>query len=226
MSLFRALGNFFREKTDEAAEAIGDPVRDAKYDIIDSEKQINGFESDIQRLMKENYTRKKQLEDSEKEADKWSNLAQKAAAAGNEADVSSAVAKKQAADAQSKTYASEIQKNDDVVASLRKQLGQARNKIAKAKSNQATLAARISGGQLRTNLAKSASGMDGGPLARLGNLEEAARDAESDAEAWEELRSDDTENLEEKYGSGDASVDDEVARLMAAASASSDKGAV
>ena len=39
--------------------------------------------------------------------------------------------------------------------------------------------------------------------------------AESGAEAWEELRRDDSTGLEEKYGSGDASVDDEVAALMA-----------
>lgn len=46
---------------------------------------------------------------------------------------------------------------------------------------------------MRANLAKSASGIDGGPLARLGNLEEATRNAESDAEAWEELRANDSQ---------------------------------
>lgn len=76
------------------------------------------------------------------------------------------------------------------------------------------LAARISSSKLRANLAKSASGIDGGPLARLGNLEEATRNAESDAEAWEELRANDSQALEEKYGSGDTSVDDEVEKLI------------
>jgi len=215
MGLFRAIHNWFREQSDNAAEAIGDPVRDAKYDIIDSKKQISGFESDIQQLMKQNNTTKKQLDDSKEEVKKWANLADKAAAAGNVTDVESCITKKQAAEAEVTAFKTEIKKNEGVIADLRKQLGQARNKVAKAESQKATLAARISGGKLRTNLAKSASGMDGGPLARLGKLEEAARDAESDAEAWEELRGDDTENLEEKYGSGDASVDDEVAKLMA-----------
>jgi phage shock protein A len=217
MSLFRAISNYFREKSDDAAEAIGDPVRDAKYDIIDANKQVDGFEADIQRLMKANISRKKELADAKAEVKKWGNIAGEAAAAGNKGDVESAITKKQAADTQVKSFSDEIKKNDKTIASLRTQLGQARNKIAKAKSQSATLAARISGGKLRTELAKSSSGMDGGPLARLGNLETAARDAESDAEAWEELREDDDENLEEKYGSGDASVDDEVAALMAAA---------
>lgn len=215
MGLFRAVSNYFREKKDEAAEAIGDPVRDAKYDIIDAGKQIDGFESDIQRLMKENNNRKKELTGAKDEMKKWGNIAAEAAAEGNVEDVESCITKKQAAETQVKAFKDEIQKNDKTIAHLRTQLGQARNKIAKAKSQQATLAARISGGKLRTSLAKSASGMDGGPLARLGNLETAARDAESDAEAWEELKTDDSDNLEEKYGSGDSNVDDEVAKLMA-----------
>lgn len=215
MSLFRAISNYFREKKDEAAEVIGDPVRDAKYDIIDASKQIDGFESDIQRLMKANNNRKKELVDAQADMKKWGGLAAKAAEAGNSADVQSCVTNKQAAESQVKAFKDEIKKNDGTISKLRAQLGQSRNKIAKAKSQTATLAARISGGKLRTDLAKSASGMDGGPLARLGNLESAARDAESDADAWEELHDDDAENLEEKYGSGDASVDDEVAKLMA-----------
>ena len=215
MSLFRAVGNFFREKTDEAAAAIGDPVRDAKYDIIDAGKQINEFEASVQRLMKANNDRKKDLGNAQTEMKKWGSLAAKAAAAGEAGDVESCVTKKQAAEGQVKAFKSEIKKNDQTIDSLRKQLGQSRNKIAQAKSQQATLAARISGGKLRTDLAKSSSGMDGGPLARLGNLETAARDAESDAEAWEELQENDGDNLEEKYGSGDDNVDDEVAALMA-----------
>ena len=54
-SLWRAVSNYFREKKDDAAESIGDPVRDAKYDIIDAGKQIDGFESDIQKLMKQKF---------------------------------------------------------------------------------------------------------------------------------------------------------------------------
>lgn len=214
-SLFRAIGNYFREKKDDAADAIGDPVRDAKYDIIDAGKQIDGFESDIQKLMMENNNRKKDLASSQDDIKKWVGLATKAAEAGNAEDVGALVTKKQASETEAKAFKSEIKKNDKTIANLRKQLGQARNKIANAKSQQATLAARISGGKLRTSLAQSASGMDGGPLARLGNLETAARNAESDAEAWEELREDDGDNLEEKYGSGDADVDAETAKLMA-----------
>lgn len=216
-SLFRAIGNYFREKKDDAAEAISDPVRDAKYDIEDSEKQINGFEGQIQGLMKANNNMKKKRDAAKEEYEKWDALAKKAASAGNAEDVQSCVQKKQTALAEGKQLVIDIKKNDETIASLRKQLGQARNKVAKAKSNTAVLSARMSSAKLRTNLSAGAKGLGDGPLSRLNDLEDAVNDAESDAEAWEELNEDDTENLEEKYGSGDANVDDEVARLMAEA---------
>ncbi len=45
-SLFKAIGNMFREKRDNAAKALADPVRDGKFAIEDSsvkcdEKQLS-----------------------------------------------------------------------------------------------------------------------------------------------------------------------------------------
>ena len=216
-NLMRAIGNWFREKKDEAAESISDPVRDAKYDIEDSETQIKEFESKIQALMKANNNLKRDRQDSAEEIKKWEGLARKAAAAGNRDDVQSCVGKKQTAQGEVEQYAKDITANDKTIAQLRAQLGKARNKIAKAKSNTAVLSARLSSATLRTNLAAGASGLGDGPLSRLDNLENAVRSAESDAEAWEELHTDDVEDLQQKYGSGDADVDEEVAKLMAEA---------
>jgi phage shock protein A len=213
-SLFRSLRNFFREKKDQAAEAIGDPARDAKYDIEDAETQIGKFESEIQRLIKANITRKQELADAQAEVSKWSAIAARAAEAANRADVESAVTKKQGAETQVTAFTDEIKRNEGTVEELRRQLSLARNKIAKAKSNQAVLSARLEGAKVRTRLQQASSGIGGGPLSRLDNLEKAVRDAESGAEAWEELRRDASSDLEEKYGSGDASVDEEVAALM------------
>lgn len=214
-SLMRAVSNWFREKKDQAAESVSDPVRDAKYDIEDSETMINDFESKIQGLMKSNNNIRKDYENAREAAEKWDRLAKKAAAAGNRDDVEACVLKKQTALGEVEQYIKDIAANDAMITNLRAQLGKARNRIAKAKSNTAVLSARLSSAKLRTNLAAGARGLGDGPLSRLDNLENAVRDAESGAEAWEELHTDDTENLEDKYGSGDANVDDEVARLMA-----------
>lgn len=216
-NLMRAVGNWFREKKDDAAESMSDPVRDAKYDIEDSETQIKEFESKIQALMKGNNNLKRDRQDSAEEVKKWDGLAKKAAAAGNRDDVQSCVAKKQTAQSEVEQYARDVTANDKTIAELRAELGKARNKIAKAKSNTAVLSARMSSAKLRTNLAAGARGLGDGSLSRLNNLENAVRDAESDAEAWGELHADDVDDLEEKYGSVDANVDEEVAKLMAGA---------
>ncbi len=216
-SLIRAVRNWFREKKDEAAESISDPVRDAKYDIEDSETQIREFESKIQALMKANIDLKKDHQDSTDEVKKWDNLAKRAAGAGSRDDVLSCVTKKQTAQSEVEQYAKDIASNDKTIAELRAQLGRARNRIAKAKSNTAVLSARLSSAKLRTNLAAGARGLGEGPLSRLDNLENAVRSAESDAEAWQELHTDEDEDLEVKYGSVHANVDEEVEKLMAEA---------
>ncbi len=167
--------------------------------------------------MKANNNLKKDRQDSAEDVKKWDGLARRAAAASNRDDVESCVTKKQTAQGEVEQYAKDITANDKTIAELRVQLGKARNRIAKAKSNTAVLSARLSSAKLRTNLAAGVRGLGDGPLSRLDNLENAVRSAESDAEAWEDLHIDDTENLEDKYGRGDADVDEEVAKLMAEA---------
>lgn len=217
-SVFKALKNMFREKSDQAAKAISNPVVDAKWNIVDAKKQIGDFERKVAQLMATNNTAKKNMDGAKEESKKWKGLATRAAEAGNEADVTSAITKKQAADGQVKTFKDEIARNDGIIVDLRAQLAKARTKIAKAESNKAQLSARLEGAKVRKELnAASSSFGDGGPLAALDDLEEAVVSAESEADAYDELRSDAGEDLEEKYGSGDANVDDEVAALMAKA---------
>ena len=96
--------------------------------------------------------------------------------------------------------------------------------MAGAESNLVRLNARLEGAKVRQELAKASSSFAGGdsPLAALDNLEKEVNTVETEAEAWEELSVDATEqsqqSLESKYGSaGSTAVDDEVARLMESA---------
>lgn len=216
-SLLKGVRNFFRQKKDEAAEALADPVRDAKFDIADSKKQIADFERKVAQLMATNNQIKRKREAAKDDVKKWTGLAQKAAEAGNKSDVTTAVTKKSAADNEAASYAKEIKANEKIIAGLRSQLDRARGKIAKAESNSAQLAARLEGAKVRKELTNASSGFGDGPLAALDDLEKAVDAAESEAEAYEDLRDDADDDLEEKYGSGDTNVDDEVAKMMAAA---------
>jgi len=82
----------------------------------------------------------------------------------------------------------------------------------------------MEGAKVRQELAKASSSFDSGasPLAALDNLEREVETLETEAEAWEELSTDPAaeaqKSLEDKYGdAGTAEVNDEVAKLMAAA---------
>ena len=52
--LFKALGNWVRAKDEEAAKAMSDPVRDSRFAIDDSKKQIGEFTGKIASLIAEN----------------------------------------------------------------------------------------------------------------------------------------------------------------------------
>jgi len=214
-SLFKAVRNLFREKKDAAAKSLSDPVRDAKYDIEDSKKQIADFEQKVAQLMATNNQSKRKQSASKEEVKKWGALAKKAAEAGSEKDVTTAITKKQFASNEVVVFTKEIKINEKIVANLRNQLTQARNKIAKAESNSAQLSARLEGAKIRKELTNASTEFGGGPLAGLDNLEKAVDTAESEADAYEDLREDTGGDLEEKYGSGDVDIDDEVAKLMA-----------
>lgn len=216
-SLLRAITNMFRAQKDQAAEALSDPVRDAKYDIEDAKNQIRNFESKIASLMAANITSVKNQQSQEREVTKWGNVAAEAAKSGNREDTARAVVNKQNAEAQVATFKSEIGKNEKTLTALRNDLTKARSVIGKAEANKVQLAARLEGAKVRRELSGGLS-FDDGPLARLDALEQKVVAAESEAEAYESLRTDDNVDLADKYSSaGSASIDDEVNSLMAAA---------
>lgn len=221
-SLFKALSNVIRGAKDDLTKKIADPVRDGKLAIADSEKQVGEFTSKIASLVAENKRLIKQRDGAAEEVEKFTRIAQKAAQAGNEADVRSSLEMKNRADERLVSLTAEIEKSEQLTTMLRDQLGKARAKVAQAKSNMTRMSARVEGAKIRTELAKASSEFNSGqnPLSALDDLEKAVDEQESEAEAWEEMVGTEdagsAANLADKYGSSTSSVDDEVAKMMAA----------
>ncbi len=222
--LFKALGGWMRAKDEEAAKALSDPVRDSRFAIEDSKKQIADFTAKIAGLIAENKRIERDAAAAQAEVDKFQSIAERAAGAGEEADVRTALERQQAGRDRVTTLQSEIERNDGLLTQLRGQLNQARAKVAAAESNLTRLNARLEGAKVREELGKASSAFNTGdsPLAALDDLERQVEQKETEAEAWEEISTDPEaekdRSLEEKYGDGSASdVDDEVAKLMAAA---------
>jgi len=205
--LFNAIRNVFREKRDQAAKSLGDPVRDGKFAIEDSEKQIAEFRSEVARLRKETIKMEARYQNALAEKKKWDDFAKQAAAEGKENDVISCAEKVQEWELKMSEHKGQIKKNESVTANLRKQLDAAESKVQRAKANHQALAARKAGADIRNKLAKSSKAFAEGQggLSALDDLEDAVLDSEAEADAFEEMGTSQEEDLEAKYGSGGSS---------------------
>jgi phage shock protein A len=217
--LLKSIGNFFRGKKDEAAKKLADPIRDGKFAIEDSKKQIADFQRKIAVLMAQTNKLEKQKATAQAEETKYQNMAVKAAQAGNEDDARKLLEEKNRHSKTVTSCTSQIEKNTSITTNLRNQLDKARTKIADAENNHASLAARKEAADIRKDMAKASSefNADGNALAALDDLEQQVAEDEAEAEAWEDLSA--TENaatdLADKYSGGSADVDAELAALMA-----------
>jgi phage shock protein A len=220
-SLMKSIGNFFRGKRDEAAQAMADPVRDGKFAIEDSKKQIASFQQQIAKLIAETKKLERQRDDAKAESTKYQKMAEKAAAQGNEEHVRKLLEEKKREADKFASYKDQVVKNEQLTEKLRTQLNKARGKVADAESNVARLSARKEAAEIRQDMAKAQSefNADGNALSALDDLEKVVNQEEAEAEAWEELVGDEnaTEELEDLYGGSASAVDDDVAKLMAAA---------
>lgn len=218
-SLFGAFKNMFREKRDQAAKALADPIRDGRFAIEDSKKQILKFTTDVAHLRAATIKLEAEHKDALDEKKKYTRIAEQAGSAGNKDDVTTAVGKIQEWSSRASELKKQVDANKTTQTNLMSQLERARTKVNRAEQNHTTLAARKKGAEIRKSLAMaSAQFADGeGGLAALDDLDEAVRNEEAEAQAFEEMSAPADEGLEDKYGGGSAGEDDMVAKFMAGA---------
>mgnify|MGYP003996847627 CR=1 FL=1 len=221
MSKFlKSIGSWIRVKDNELSKNMSDPVREGKFAIEDSKKQVKDFTIKISQLIAANKRVEKELYSAQADEVKYQSFAEKAAKSGNESDCREAIRLKTEALKQVRFLTNETAKNQQIIDSLRANLNSARAKISSAERNMISLSARKEGAKVRKELSMASSNfnINDGPLSKLNDLEKAVIEEETEAEAWDELSSqtDAGTSLEDKYGSGASpDVDDEVAKLMA-----------
>ncbi len=220
--VLKSIGSWLRGKDSEISKKLADPVRDGKFAIEDSKKQVKDFTVKISQLIAGNKRVQREIASAEADVVKYQGFAVKAAGAGNESDCREAVRLKTEALQQVALLTKEAAKNQQLIDTLRANLNSARAKISSAERNMISLSARKEGAKVRKELSMASSkfNINDGPLSKLNDLEKAVIEEETEAEAWDELSADTDagSSLEDKYGSGVApAVDDEVAKLMAPA---------
>lgn len=217
---WKSLKNMARAKKDEAAEAMADPIRDGKYAIEDSKKKLADIQMNIAKYSASIKKNQRQLDEELAGVKKWSNLAKKAAEAGNEENVRKCITEKTQAQGRADNLKKMIKTDENYLNQMKSQWQKNNAKVGQAESNHAQLAVRKQMAEARKEFAKGAQGLNSDNcFAELDKLADSVEADECEAEALEEMApSDDLADMEAEYGaSGEGAVDDEVAKMMAAA---------
>jgi len=221
MGLMKTLGNMFRGKVNEIDEKLQDPERDGKIAIEDSEKQVDEFSKKIQSLKANDNLLVKQIAEQKAEVKKYDKISKKAAEAGDREGLTRAIQLKNTAESKLKTMEARHKENDKLEDGLMKQLQSAKDKIAEAKDDLSSLAARKESADIRKDMAEASStfaGKESG-LGQIDNFKKKVAEEEAKAEAAEEMAGADSlgDDLLAKYSDSGPDVDDEVEKMLAAA---------
>lgn len=220
MSLWNAIKNLARGKAEELEDSITDPIRDGRFAIQDAEKEIAQFTQSIAKSRGDLEGLRREKEEADGNVEKYTNLAKKAAQAGNKDDARSFLEKKAQADSKAATFQAQIDQINAQIDSLQKQLEAQRSRIEKAKAEQATREARYKGAQMSKKIHQAslqhADATSG--LGALDKFEERVRKEEAEAKGFAAQAALDptkqAEDLEAKYAGG-TDVDAELEALMA-----------
>ena len=206
--------NALLDKCEDPAKMIDQYLRDASEDLAQVKKETAAVIAEEKRGAR-------LLSETKDDVAKYEGLARKALAAGNEEDARTFLAKKQEVEAGLAT----AQKNYDIAHANAQKMRQMHDKLVsdinslKARRNNVKATMAVAKTQERVNETQSAFDGAGGALSGFARMEEKAQRMLDESAAAAELNTapaDPAEELEAKYSNGgDASVDEELARLKA-----------
>ena len=217
--LLTAIKNCWRQKCDDAAAALEDDARDSSYKTQDTiaenqrnigvaKQQVDQFNDRVAQCRKANKGLRQQIEDAKAQRSTFDALARTIAPrvkAGTapQADLEAAAREVKKFDDQIKAFQDQLAANEKVESELVRQLNEARNEVAEGETNATIVAAQLESATLRKTMAKAQSTFkQTSGLAALKKIKQQVRDAQNEAEAYEELAPQSVgESLEAKYGS-------------------------
>jgi phage shock protein A len=192
MGLFKRMRAIISANLNELAEDYEDPELMLKQAVREMEASIAEATRETAKALASQKLIAKELAHNEDEARQWQARAEKAVAAGDDAAARKALARKREHDKLVVALRDQLKTADDTGQALRRQLDGMKAKLAEAKRNLATLAARHKAAEFRKKMAVDLA--DVGPVdepsafAQFDRLRERVEAAEAEAEALAELR--------------------------------------
>ncbi|UNC91563.1 PspA/IM30 family protein [Candidatus Contubernalis alkaliaceticus] len=191
-----------------------DPEKMANQIIIDLEKLLGEAAQGVAYAIAEEKRLKSIVEQNKAEMDRWEMRAMEALKVGDEELAREALNKKHSFDSDYTTYYELHQQQVEQVNNLKGNLRQLNEKIEEARRKRNNLIARSRSAKAQSSIAKAMGGASSSDaLGKLEKMEQKVRQKEAMAEAYNELKTDDSLESRFKEIEKKSSIDHELAAL-------------
>lgn len=212
--LFPKLRYRFRDAKQLIDEQLSDPVKDHGHRIDDAKAKVAEAKEQMAEAIVANKQLAQKHEAALRDVSKYFRLAETAAKAQDTEAVEKFIQEKQRAEARAKSCLTQIDANDHVIETVKKQLEERSNQIENAEANKEILEVQLTGTKLRQDMAKTGSGLSEDDLGDLGKLQSHVNDELARAEAYEEVYGHTDQELEDKYANEGETVNEEALALL------------
>ena len=193
MGVFKRISDIISANLNELTEQFEDPEKMLKQAVREMEASIAEVTGQTAKAMANEKTLARELERNRAQRDQWQDRAEKAVEDGNDGLARKALARRNENEKVVAALEDQIEAAQEASGTLKRQLAAMKAKLAEAKRNLATLSARKRAADFRKKLDAQAAGLttevDESGFAKFDRLKSKVEQAEAEAEALAELRS-------------------------------------
>lgn len=193
MGVFKRISDIISANLNELTEQFEDPEKMLKQAVREMEASIAEVTGQTAKAMANQKTLARELERNRAQRDQWQNRAEKAVEAGDDDLARKALARKNENQKVVEALQDQLEAAEEASGTLKRQLAGMKAKLAEAKRNLSTLSARKRAADFRKKLDAQAAGLttefDETAFAKFDRLKSKVEQAEAEAEALAELRS-------------------------------------
>ncbi len=193
MGVFKRISDIISANLNELTEQFEDPEKMLKQAVREMEASIAEVTGQTAKAMANQKTLARELERNRAQRDQWQDRAEKAVEAGDDDLARKALARKNENHKVVEALQDQLEAAEEASGTLKRQLAGMKAKLAEAKRNLSTLSARKRAADFRKKLDAQAAGLttelDETAFAKFDRLKSKVEQAEAEAEALAELRS-------------------------------------
>ena len=220
--IFDRIASITKANVNQLLDKFEDPEKMVDQAIIDAKEEYNKMRKESAPIIAHEKQMKAKMDEANKQAEKWHNIAVKALKAGNEEDAKKALGHENKYKAEAAEFTAAYESAKQGSAKLKTALEKLADDIQDMEQKAASIKAKAKTAEVRKQAASiDLSGIGNNSRDLFNRMEQKADKGLAEAEALEDMNdafnaeADAEEDLESKYTTGDASADDALAALKA-----------